>query len=304
MIAIYGANGFIGQHIVEHFLAQGHNVRAVARKFDPHIAEAWRGRVDMIEGNFNNAMQMLSSLNNVETVIQLISSSSPGLGNKLLVEDIEENVIPHVSFMRNAILSGVKKYIFVSSGGTVYGPGAPVPTPETAHTNPINSHGMTKLMIEKYLQMFGRVDGLNYIILRVSNPFGPGQIFKKGQGLIPAILQRHREGKPIQIFGDGSNERDYIYVSDLVEAIEKSAISDAVTREVLNIGKGEGRSILDVVSAIESALGVTLDREFHLGRNTDVDRSILDNSKAKELLSWSPDVTFDSGIRMMCNALA
>ena len=109
------------------------------------------------------------------------------------IADIAENVIPHVQFLKSCVQAGVKRYIFLSSGGTVYGPGAPTPTPETSQTNPISSHGLTKLVVEKYIQMHGHVDGLEYIILRVANPFGPGQEFRKGQGLIAAILDHWRK---------------------------------------------------------------------------------------------------------------
>jgi len=302
MIGVYGANGFIGQHIVKQLVASGHSVRAVSRKFDTHIASIWGDTVDMVQADFTNPLSMLSSLQDVETVVQLISSSSPGMGNRVLIEDIKENVIPHVSFMRDAAEAGVRKYVFVSSGGTVYGPDASVPTPETARTNPINSHGMTKLTIEKYLQMFSQVEGLNYVILRVSNPFGPGQNFRKGQGLIPAILQRHREGRPIQVFGDGHNQRDYIYISDLVDAIGQAVSLPEIRNEVLNIGKGEGKSVLDVLSAIETGLGITLEKEFVPNRGTDVSMSILDVTKAKTLLHWSPKVSFEAGIRMMLDS--
>ena len=298
MIAIYGANGFIGRNLVRR-LAEKVSIRAVSRGFDEDFYSEFRSRVEIREGDFGSAISMLSSLSDVDTVIQLISSSSPGMGNRVLVDDIRENVIPHVSFIQNAIAAGVRRYIFVSSGGTVYGPNAPVPTAETAHTNPINSHGMTKLMIEKYLQMFSRVDGLEHVILRVSNPYGPGQTFRKGQGLIPAILQRHREGRPIQVFGDGSSERDYIYIDDLTAAVEKVVTCPAAGNEVLNIGKGEGRAILEVIETLEAVLGVRFEKEFLPDRNTDVSRSILDVSKARQLLSWSPDISLEEGVARM-----
>ena len=304
MIGIYGANGFIGRHMVERLAGQGRPVRAVSRKFDPEFRANWETRADLVEADFNHSLSMLSTLENVDTVVQLISSSSPGMGNRLLVEDIQENVIPHVSFIQSAIAKGVKKYIFVSSGGTIYGPDAPVPTPETAHTNPINSHGMTKLTIEKYLQMFGRVDGLNYVILRVSNPYGPGQLFRKGQGLIPAVVQRHRDGKPIQIIGDGSAERDYLYIADLVDAVQAVIDADGIENEIFNIGSGRGASVLDVIDGLEKVMGEPFEREFLPARATDVPKSILDISKARTALNWSPDTALADGLKAFWTSLA
>lgn len=300
MIGVYGANGFIGRHVVTRLAKNGHKVRAISRRFDRDFLQGLPENVDAIEADFSNSMAMLASLQDINAVVQLISSSSPSMGNRMLIEDIRENVIPHVSFLQSTVEIGIDKFVFISSGGTVYGVGAPVPTPETAHTNPLNSHGMTKLMIEKYIQMFSRVNELNYVILRVSNPFGPGQSFRKGQGLIAAALQRHREGRAIQIFGNGKSQRDYIYISDLVDAIETTVTRTDLHNQTLNIAKGEGRSVLEVLAAIETTLGVELAKEFIPARRTDVDVSILDISKARRLLSWSPDTPFQAGIEMMC----
>ena len=299
MIGIYGGNGFIGQHIVRRLARGGRKVRVVARRFDPGFRDEWAQTVDFVEADFRNSLAMMASLQDVDTVVQLISSSSPGMGNQLAVADIQDNIVPHVAFIQNAIGAGVKKYVFFSSGGTIYGPDVPVPTSEEAHTRPISSHGMTKLVIEKYLQMFGHVDGLNYTILRVSNPYGPGQIFRKGQGLIPAVLQRYREGRPITIIGDGRNERDFIYIDDLVDAVETVIASEATNRETLNIGSGTGHSVLDVIDTLERELGITFARATLPARKTDVPRNILDISKARRLLGWAPRTSLAEGIQRL-----
>ncbi len=213
MIGIYGADGFIGRHLLSRLAGANLPLRAVSRKFEKSSVSELRGIVEFVEANLHDQLAMASSLQGVDTVVQLISSSSPGLENQLNVVDIQDNVIPHVAFIRSAIEAGVQKYVFLSSGGTVYGPGALTPISENAPTNPISSHGLTKLTIEKYLQMHGHVDGLKYLILRVSNPFGPGQSFRKGQGLIPAVLEHYARGQPARIFGDGKAMRDYILLT-------------------------------------------------------------------------------------------
>lgn len=299
MIGIYGANGFIGQHIVSRLAGRGLPVRAVARRFEPGFRDRWAHAVDFVQADFRDTLAMAASLQDVSSVVQLISSSSPGMGNTLAVTDIQDNVVPQVSFIQNAMAAGVSQYIFFSSGGTIYGPDAPVPTSEDAHTGPISSHGMTKLMIEKYLQMFGCVDDLNYMIFRVSNPYGPGQLFRKGQGLIPAVLQRHREGKPIIIIGDGSAERDFIYIDDLVDAVEAALGHDSVRKAILNIGSGQGASVLEVIDTLERELGIEFIREYAPARNTDVSRSILQIDRAKALLDWAPQTTLPEGIRTL-----
>jgi UDP-glucose 4-epimerase len=252
--------------------------------------------VDFIEADLRDALEMSSSLQGVDTVVQLVSTSSPGLQNRYNVSDIQDNVIPHVEFIQSAIASGVKKYVFISSGGTVYGPGMQTPIPEDAPTNPISSHGLTKLMIEKYIQMYGYVDQLSYVILRVANPFGPGQAFRKGQGLIPALMARYAEHKPVRIIGDGSARRDYVFIDDLIDAIEAAIIHDDVNRAIINIGSGESRSVLDVVDTIEEITGIRFQREHVDQRNTDVDINVLDITRAKNTLGWAPKTDFRSGL--------
>ncbi|WP_426124437.1 NAD-dependent epimerase/dehydratase family protein [Pararhizobium sp. PWRC1-1] len=296
MIAIFGGDGFIGRHLTTRLLAGGEKVKVFSRRFDGVLDKNTTDYVQFIEGDFFHPMDRANALVGVEVVVQLISTSSPGLKNDFAIADIQENVIPHVEFIQECIRSGVEKIIFLSSGGTVYGPDAKVPSSEDSPTNPINSHGLTKLVVEKYLGMFGFVDGLNSITLRVSNPYGPGQQLKKGQGLVPAILRNISLGEPIKIFGDGSARRDYIFIDDLIEAILHAIKHNAKGGELYNIGSGESRSVQEVVLAIEESLGIQIEREYLAARPTDVDVAYLNTTKAQDVLKWQPKVSFKKGI--------
>jgi UDP-glucose 4-epimerase len=292
MIGVYGADGFIGRHLVRRLIGSGQQVRAVSRRFGRDFADEIEGRASLVAGDLAQPLAMASSLQDVDTVVQLMSSSSPGLRNDHAVADITENVVPHVQFLENCLRAGVKRYVFISSGGTVYGPNAPVPTPETAPTNPISSHGLTKLFVEKYIQMHGHLGGLEYVILRVANPFGPGQIFRKGQGLVPAIIDRWQKKQPVRIFGDGTARRDYIFIDDVIDAIEAATTMPGRPQLILNVGSGETRSVNEVVEAIEKAAGFALKREYVAARSTDVDVAYLDITRAKEALNWTPRTEF------------
>lgn len=297
MIAVFGANGFIGRHTVARLVKSGHHVRAISRRFGSDFKSVFP-TVEAIEADLKNPLAVLSSLQDVDIVIQLVSTSSPALMNEHLTVDVLENVIPHIDFLRVCAKLPVRRVVFISSGGAVYGPNAPVPTAEHAPTNPISSHGLTKLMVEKYIQMHGEIDGLEYAILRVANPFGPGQFYQKGQGLIPAILDRWRRSEPIRILGSGESRRDYIYISDVSGAIEAAVMLPAGVKTVVNIGSGEARSVNEVVAGIETVTGHLFDKEFAAARATDVDVNCLDISKAEEVLGWTPSVPFLTGIRM------
>lgn len=296
MIGIYGANGFIGRHLMRRLSAENRLVRAVSRRFDNGIASEYGSNVDWYEADFRQPLDMVASLQGIETVVQLISNSSPGLGNANVIADINDNVVPHAEFLQSCVNAGIRRYIFVSSGGTVYGPDAPVPTPETSPCNPISSHGITKLFVEKYIKMHGHVSGLDFSILRLSNPYGPGQVYKKGQGLIPAILQQHKMGKSVQIFGGGTARRDYIYIDDVIDALVCVIDKTSATQSVLNIGSGISRSVLEVIEAIERVHGIKFRTENVSDRPTDVSESRLDIAEATKVLGWQPNTEFEEGL--------
>jgi len=296
MIGVYGANGFIGRNLLSRLVAGGVGVRAVSRRFDEDTVRSLSGSVEFTTANFLDPLEMAASLQDLSTVVQLISTSSPGLKNEHAVADIKENVIPHVEFLQSCLQAGVRRYVFISSGGTVYGPDAMIPTPESAPADPICSHGLTKLSIEKYIQMHGKVDGLEYVILRLSNPFGPGQEFRKGQGLIPAIMDRYRKGLPVRVFGGGLARRDYIFIDDVVDAILAAIELAGPQQAVINVGSGETRSVLEVIETIEEVCGISFEREWAESRKTDVDVSCLDISRARKLLDWQPKTDFRDGI--------
>ena len=296
MIGIFGANGFIGRHLAQRLQSRGRKFKAISRHFTPDFVAAHGGSAELVEANFADPLAMVSALDGLDTVVQLVSTSSPGMQNLHSIADIRDNVIPHVAFLQTCVAAGVRRYVFLSSGGTVYGPTNDVPIREDSETNPISSHGLTKLMVEKYIQMHGRVDGLDYVILRLANPFGPGQHYRKAQGLIPAILGRHQEGLPVKVIGDGSARRDYVFIDDVIDAIELAVGEPRAARGIINIGSGEARSVSEILGAIEDILGLRIEREYVDVRKTDVAISQLDIGRASSLLGWRPKTPFRTGL--------
>lgn len=293
MIGIFGAAGFIGQHLTRRLVAQGRDVVAVVRKAPDVLPEGWR----VFEGDFNDPGAMVHALRGVDTVVQLVSNSTPALQAVRTARDFTENVASHATFLEKCLESGVSRYVFVSSGGTVYGPTVgSAPISESAPTDPICDYGISKLMVEKLIGMHGLVDDLDFAILRVSNPFGPGQVFKNGQGLIPALISRFERGLPIQIFGDGSASRDYLYISDLVDAIESVIDLPGHRQVTLNVGSGVARSILEVVRTVEEVAQIKFEIEYLPERRTDVHTISLDIERAMALLGWRPQTSFRQGL--------
>lgn len=301
VIGVFGANGFIGRALVRRLLKENRRVVAFSRSFSPDFETAVGAPVEKRDVNINDALSIQSMIQDVSHVVQLINSSSPGLANNRVGDDLQSNVVPHVDFIQSCLASNVSSFIFVSSGGTVYGEPEYSPIDERHPLRPISSYGMTKMMVEQYLRMLSLQSGMSAVSLRVSNPFGPGQTLKKGQGLIASILKNHSIGVPTTVFGDGSSERDYLFIEDLMDAF-MATLDTPGLREEINIGSGVGRSIRQVLTAVEMALGSPLTVEYGPGRPTDTKVNILDCRKAGALLDWRATTNFDDAIRRTVSA--
>lgn len=293
---VLGGRGFLGSHLSDALLREGHTVRVFDR---PKIFEACPSdsgnEVEWVEGDFMNRADVTKAMQECEIVFHLISTTLPRSSNENPVYDIEGNVITTLHLLETASQLGVRKIIFVSSGGTVYGVPQQIPIKESHPTDPICSYGITKLAIEKYLQLFHTLHGLDYCVLRLANPFGPRQRISTAQGAVTVFLDKALRGETIEIWGDGSVTRDYFYISDAVSALIK-AISYEGEIKTFNIGSGTGKSLNEILDALDGLLGFEIKRRYMLGRKFDVPLSVLDNTLAMQSLGWEPYVSFSEGL--------
>jgi UDP-glucose 4-epimerase len=190
------------------------------------------------------------------------------------------------------------RWVFASSGGTVYGPDALTPIAEDAPTNPACSYGIAKLAIEKYFALYKRLHNIEYVIARLANPYGPGQDPLSGQGVIAAMIYKALIGESIQIWGDGEVIRDYIYIDDLVDGL--ITISRGRSGQIFNIGSGMGVSLNALAKKIAHALSVNLMLDFKSARAIDVRNNVLNNSKIISEFHWEIKTSFNEGI--ICTA--
>jgi UDP-glucose 4-epimerase len=189
----------------------------------------------------------------------------------------------------------IEKLVFASSGGTVYGPNAPVPTPETAATNPISAYGAGKLTLEHFLGIYRRHRGLKSCCLRIANTYGPWQDPLRGQGVVARALAAALKGEAMAIWGDGAAVRDYVYIDDVATALVGAAVSES--REWLfNIGSGIGRSLADVLSDVGRVAGHEVVVQHAAGRTADVPVSILDPERAASVLGWCACTNWVDGL--------
>jgi UDP-glucose 4-epimerase len=210
--------------------------------------------------------------------------------------DIEQNLIPSVNLLEACLDAGVKQFVFLSSGGTVYGIPETLSVREDHPTRPINAYGITKLAVEKYVQMQSYLHGMNYVIFRPSVPYGPYQNPHRRQGAVSVFAYHALRGEQIDIWGDGEVQRDYFYVGDLIRALVAVLDFPVATNAVINLGGMQMYTLNQLVIAIEQALKVKIQVRYEAARKFDVLRLQLDTQSASELLHWQPEVTLSEGI--------
>lgn len=292
-LLVLGGSGFIGSHIVARLLAEGHKVRVFdrGRHADQRIPGA-----EYCQGDFGNQIELADALANIDGVIHAISTTVPGSSNLNPVADIETNLINSINLLQLMHKANIRRIVYLSSGGTIYGVPNFLPITEDHPQNPICSYGVVKLAVEKYLFLFQHLYGLSPIILRVSNPFGPGPVRLGIQGAIATFMDRIAQNEPIQIWGDGSVVRDYLFIDDLIDACMLAFKSQETG--VFNIGSSTGYSLKEVISILEQVMDKKAIVEFKSSRKFDIQEVILDCQLANDKLGWKPIIPMEQGIRV------
>jgi UDP-glucose 4-epimerase len=293
-VLVLGGNGFIGSHLVDRLLLEGHAIR-VFDKYEEHYRKPLSS-VDYRFGDFGNRGLLGESVENIDVVYHMISTTLPKTSNDDPVFDVQSNVLESLSLFEKCVSSGVKKIIFVSSGGTVYGNPEKLPVTEEHPTNPLCSYGIMKLTIEKYLALFKQLYNLEYVIVRPSNPYGDRQNPMSVQGAIPVFLGKAVKNETIEIWGDGEIVRDYIFIDDLVDGLYRVATYNSPYR-VFNMGSGVGHSLNDLLKIIRNVVGCQLKVHYAKKRSFDVPKIYLDISRARSELSWEAVTPMELGIK-------
>ena len=294
---VLGGYGFIGSNLVERLIATGYGVRIfdkpTASRADLALVES---QIDFRAGDFLNEEDVDEALQGVDFVFHLVGTTLPANSNTRPVFDVESNVVATIRLLEASRRHGIKRLVFASSGGTVYGEPKSIPIPEDHPTDPLCSYGISKLAIEKYLRLYGHLYGLDYTILRVANPYGRYQRISADQGVVPVFLARIRDGKTITIWGDGSVTRDYVYVEDVTNAFVKALTQESPYR-VFNIGSGVGISLLELLVKMEQITGIKPRVEYTASRPVDVSINVLDSTRAREYMNWHAETDIETGLR-------
>ncbi len=290
VVAIVGA-GFIGRHLVRAFLAQGYRVQVLDRNPCP---QEFSGAVHWSIGDYHDRTSLTQALTGAALAYHLVSSTVPGDLHVDVARELHDNVVGSLSFAEVCSQVGVVRMVFASSA-SVYGVHTHFPISEDAYTNPISAHGVHKLAVEKFLLIARRECGLEARILRLSNPYGPGQSLQGRQGFVAIAIGCLLNRQALTLRDSGTMVRDFIYVTDLADAMLIAGVRDELP-SVINLGAGQGHTLREVVNIIQALTGQELFVVDVPARAVDIPLSVLDIALARQVLGFEPATSLPDGI--------
>ena len=303
-ILITGGAGFIGSHLVEGLLSNENEILV----FDNCLT----GKKENIEftGNFkfiNDDFGSESSLEKIEKFdpdicFHLAAQSSVVVSVENPSLDFEHNILQPIKLIQVLLKSSCKKLVFTSSGGTIFGEPSVIPTAEEDYADePESPYGVAKKRLNELIKIMTKNSNLKYSILNLSNVYGPRQDPHGEAGVVSIFANKYLNDEEPIIFGNGEQTRDYIYVKDVVSALIKASSIDG--NHFLNIGTGVETSVNDLVSSMKSQFNSEINPIYKPAREGELNRSVLNNTKAKKQLDWKPEYNLDDGMKQVFNWL-
>lgn len=289
---VVGAAGYLGSRIARSLAESGVIVVGLASRLPDEVSFS-RFHV----GRTELAGLLDEALEGCTNVVFAGGTTRPGSPMRSISAELAAEAGHVIDVAELCAARGVDRFVFLSSGGAVYGPTGAAMIDESHPTEPISSYGLGKLVAEHGLRLVGLRSGMRTISLRIANPYGPGQQVKGGQGFVAALVRAARTGGPIEIWGDGSVVRDFVFVDDVVEAAMRALAAD-VPSAPINIGSSVGISLLELVDVFERLSGRRVPAVHLPGRGVDVPRVVLDISRARAGLGWTPAHTLEEGLAL------
>jgi len=300
-VLVTGGAGFIGSHVVDRLVTEGYQVRVLddlsTGKLDNIQRHLNSGKVELVKGDIRDASLVEDSLDGVNAVLHFAALVSVPLSieNPNLTFDI--NLAGTLNLLRASAEKHVDRFVFISSCA-VCGDPESLPVTEQTKPNPISPYAESKLLGERYCLGFSERQLLNAVVLRFFNVYGPRQTMNDYSGVITRFLERCSQNLPLTIYGDGSQTRDFVNVSDVASAVLASMESKAKS-EVFNVGSGKSTTIKELAQTIIELTGAGSEISYEPPRAGDIKDSYGDISKAQKLLGYKPKVSLRAGLQTM-----
>jgi UDP-glucose 4-epimerase len=305
---VTGGAGFIGSHVVDRLVGEGATVAVVddlSSGNRENLAAALDAGATLVEADIRDASAMQELL--IEEEPKVVYHLAAQVSVTRSVDDVEHdaavNVLGTAVLLEAARLAGTPRFVYVSTGGALYGAADERPTPETAPIQPGSPYGQSKWAAEGYSQLYDRLHGLPTITLRLGNVYGPRQDPHGEAGVVAIFCERLRAGQRPTVYGDGLQTRDYVYVDDVADAVLAAGSSDE--RDAVNVGRGEESTVLDLVEGLQ-AIEPTVDfsPEHAPERRGEARHSCLDPARAAERLGWRAPTELAEGLRLTYESFA
>lgn len=299
-IVVFGANGFLGRHLVRKLAQDASNsIRAFDRFPEYSAGQAIYfgdlANVEVMAGNFLSKEDVSEALEDMEYVFHLISTTNPAVSANDPYIDIDTNIRASVTLFDLCTQRKVKRVLFPSSGGTVYGNIESESIDELTLPQPVSPYGIGKLTIEHYLRYFQQTKSLDYIVFRIANPYGPGQNVHGKQGVIPIFLHAALQHEPLNVYGEGTMVRDYIYIDDAI-AMVTAAYDKPHQYPTYNIGSGKGSSVLEIIDGIKACTNFPIKTAHQPAPPTFVQKSVLNIDRFTSEFQIIPKTNLKTGI--------
>ncbi len=288
---LVGGSGFLGLALAHALAAAGQEPHILSRTTVPGV----RDGITFHRGSQDDPDVVVPLLRICGTLVHLASTTTPGLSAGRSSVDAIENLLPAARLLEILARCVPDRLIFVSSGGAIYGNPERLPTDESHPPNPLSSHAAGKTALEAFFTSFAHNTRIPLTIVRPSNLYGPGQAARDGFGLVRTLLDKALRAEPLEIWGDGSAVRDYLFIDDAVEAFER-LIAHPDVSGTFNVGSGVGTSISGLIRLVETVTGREIETVARPAREVDVRAIVLNTARLRAATGWMPRTELEPGL--------
>ncbi len=296
-ILVTGGAGFIGSHLTDRLLSARHSVRVLDNLSSGKRANLpSHERLEFVQGDIRDAAQTYAAVDGVDAVVHLAAVASVQASVDDPAGTHASNFVGTLNLLEAARRYGVRRFLYASSAA-VYGDTAELPVCEDAVLKPLTPYAADKLAGEHYLRFYAQKHGLKTTAFRFFNIYGPRQDPSSPySGVISIFVERACAGKPVTIFGDGAQTRDFVYVGDLVEILLRTLGEDRTVGKVFNVGRGVECSLLQMLDELQRLAGRAIERRFEPSRVGDIKNSRADIARLQQFLGYVPDTPIHVGL--------